>query len=183
MPHLVQMDKKYTNKGMVMIGAEVQNSSPEAIAKIANSHKLKFTLTKGIRGPRLSNGIPHTAVFDVKGNLVFNGHPSNPATEKAIKDALKDATPPSTDSAGNSFFNKPKYLVDERTWTNTDGKTLKAAMVSLNGKTGKFRFPNGRTFNYDITKLSEDDQSLIKEKAASQEDKGDQEAEKNKFEF
>ena len=164
---------------MVMIGAEVQNSSPEAIAKIANSHKLKFTLTKGIRGPRLSNGIPHTAVFDVKGNLVFNGHPSNPATENAIKAALKDATPPSTDSAGNSFFNKPKYLVDERTWTNADGKTLKAAMVSLNGKTGKFRFPNGRTFNYDITKLSEDDQSLIKEKAASQEHKGYQEAEKN----
>ncbi len=166
-----------------MIGAEVQNSSPEAIAKIANSHKLKFTLTKGIRGPRLSNGIPHTAVFDVKGNLVFNGHPSNPATEKAIKNALKEATPPNTDSSGNSFFNKPKFLVDERTWTNADGKTLKAAMVSLSGKTGKFRFPNGRMFNYDITKLSEDDQLLIKEKAAPSEEKSDQETEKNRFEF
>ena len=166
-----------------MIGAEIQNSSPEAIAKIANSHKLKFTLTKGIRGLRLSNGIPHTAVFDVKGNLVFNGHPSNPATEKAIKDALKEATPPNTDSSGNSFFNKPKYLVDERTWTNADGKTLKAAMVSLSGKTGKFRFPNGRMFNYDITKLSEDDQLLIKEKAAPSEEKSDQETEKNRFEF
>ena len=168
---------------MVMIGAEIQNSSPEAIAKIANSHKLKFTLTKGIRGPRVYNGIPHTAVFDVKGNLVFNGHPSNPATEKAIKDALKEATPPNTDSSGNSFFNKPKYLVDERTWTNADGKTLKAAMVSLSGKTGKFRFPNGRMFNYDITKLSEDDQLLIKEKAAPSEEKSDQETEKNRFEF
>ena len=166
-----------------MIGAEIQNSSPEAIAKIANSHKLKFTLTKGIRGPRLYNGIPHTAVFDVKGNLVFNGHPSNPATEKAIKNALKEATPPNTDSSGNSFFNKPKYLVDERTWTNADGKTLKAAMVSLSGKTGKFRFPNGRMFNYDITKLSEDDQLLIKEKAAPSEEKSDQETEKNRFEF
>ena len=166
-----------------MIGAEIQNSSPEAIAKIANSHKLKFTLTKGIRGPRLYNGIPHTAVFDVKGNLVFNGHPSNPATEKAIKDALKEATPPNTDSSSNSFFNKPKYLVDERTWTNADGKTLKAAMVSLSGKTGKFRFPNGRMFNYDITKLSEDDQLLIKEKAAPSEEKSDQETEKNRFEF
>ena len=166
-----------------MIGAEIQNSSPEAIAKIANSHKLKFTLTKRIRGPRLYNGIPHTAVFDVKGNLVFNGHPSNPATEKAIKNALKEATPPNTDSSGNSFFNKPKYLVDERTWTNADGKTLKAAMVSLSGKTGKFRFPNGRTFNYDITKLSEDDQLLIKEKAAPSEEKSDQETEKNRFEF
>ena len=166
-----------------MIGAAIQNSSPEAIAKIANSHKLKFTLTKGIRGPRLSNGIPHTAVFDVKGNLVFNGHPSNPATEKAIKNALKEATPPNTDSSGNSFFNKPKYLVDERTWTNADGKTLKAAMVSLSGKTGKFRFPNGRMFNYDITKLSEDDQLLIKEKAAPSEEKSDQETEKNRFEF
>ena len=168
---------------MVMIGAEVQGSSPEAISKIAANHKLQFTLTKGISGPRLANGIPHTAVFDVKGNLVFNGHPSNPATEKAIKDALKDATPPSSGGAGNSFFNKPQHLVDERTWTNSDGKTLKAAMISLKGKIGKFRFPNGRTFNFDITKLSEDDQSLIKEKAATAQEKAGELPEKNKFDF
>jgi hypothetical protein len=183
MPHLVQMDKKYSKKGMVLVGAEVQGSSPDAIAKIATNHKLQFTITKGISGPSLSNGIPHMAVFDVKGDLVYHGHPSNPATEKAIKDALKDATPPGTEAAGNDPFAKPKYLVDERTWTNTDGKTLKAAMVSLKGNTGQFRFSNGRTFNFDITKLSEEDQTLIKSKAGTAPEKSEEEPEKNKFDF
>ena len=181
MPHLVQMDKKYSKKGMVMVGAEVQGSSPDAIKKMADDHKLQFTITKGISGPSLSNGIPHMAVFDVKGDLVYHGHPSNPATEKAIKDALKDATPPGTAAAGNDPFAKPKYLVDERTWTDKEGRILKAAMISLEGNDGKFRRPNGHTFNFDITKLSEEDQTLIKSKAAPGEK--EQEADKNKFDF
>ena len=182
MPHLVQMDKKYSKKGMVMVGAEVQGSSPDAIKKMAADHKLQFTITKGISGPSLSRGIPHTAVFDVKGELVYHGHPSNPATEKAIKDALKDATP-DTASAGNDPFAKPKYLVDERTWTDKEGRTLKAAMISLEGNNGKFRFPNGRTFNFDITKLSEEDQTLIKGKTGTASKETEEEPDKDKFDF
>ncbi|MFP6873161.1 MAG: hypothetical protein VCA55_06580 [Verrucomicrobiales bacterium] len=183
MPHLVQMDKKYSKKGMVLVGAEVQGSSPDAIKKMAADHKLQFTITKGISGPSLSNGIPHMAVFNVKGDLVYHGHPSNPATEKAIKDALKDATPPDTATAGNDPFAKPKYLVDERTWTNTDGKTLKAAMISLKDNIGKFRFPNGRTFNFDITKLSEQDQTLIKSKAGTPPGEEEQDPFKNRLDL
>ena len=183
MPHLVQMDKKYSKKGMVMVGAEVQGSSPDAIKKMAADHKLQFTITKGISGPRLANGIPHTAVFDVKGDLVYHGHPSNPATEKAIKDALKDATPPVTAATRNDPFAKPKYLVDERTWTDKEGRILKAAMISLEGNSGKFRRPNGRTFNFDITKLSEEDQTLIKSKAGTAPETTEEEPEKNKFDF
>ena len=183
MPHLVQMDKKYSKKGMVMVGAEVQGSSPDAIKKMAADHKLQFTITKGISGPSLSRGIPHMAVFDVKGDLVYHGHPSNPESEKAIKDALKDATPPDTASAGNDPFAKPKYLVDERTWTDTEGRTLKAAMISLEGNSGKFRFPNGRIFNFDITKLSEEDQTLIKGKTDTAPEKTEEEPEKDKFDF
>ncbi len=183
MPHLVQMDKKYSKKGMVLVGAEVQGSSPDAIQKMVTNNKLQFTITKGISGPRLSNGIPHMAVFDVKGNLVYHGHPSSPDTEKAIKVALKDATPPAAEGSGSGIFSKPKYLVDERTWTNPAGKTMKAAMISLKGNIGKFRFSNGRTFDYDITKLSEDDQALIKSKAGDQEENSEEEPGKDKFNF
>ena len=87
MPHLVQMDKKYSKKGMVLIGAEVQGSVEDKINEIIDEHKVQFTVTKGVSGPNLSNAIPHMAVFSTKGDLVFNGHPNN--AEKAIKTALK----------------------------------------------------------------------------------------------
>ena len=87
MPHLVQMNKKYSKKGMVLIGAEVQGSAEDKINEIIDEHKVQFTVTKGIIGPNLSNSIPHMAVFATNGDLVFNGHPNN--AEKAIKIAKK----------------------------------------------------------------------------------------------
>ena len=82
------MDRKYAKKGMVLVGAEVQRSDDDKIKEVIDEHGLKFTVTKGIAGPSLSNAIPHMAVFDVKGDLVFKGHPNQ--AEKAIKTALKD---------------------------------------------------------------------------------------------
>ena len=171
MPHLVQMDRKYSKKGMVLIGAEVQGSAPDAIEKAVDDHKLKFTVTKGVSGPSLSNGIPHMAVFGVDGNLVYHGHPSNPETEKAIKTALKDVKEGGLSDSGDSGadpFARPKYLVDERTWTNADGRKLVASLISLQGGKGKFRFKNGREFDYDISKLSANDQKLIQSKSGSE---------------
>ena len=34
MPHLVQMDRKYAKKGMVLVGAEVQGSNDEKIKEV-----------------------------------------------------------------------------------------------------------------------------------------------------
>ncbi|HAA88207.1 MAG TPA: hypothetical protein DCE22_08115 [Verrucomicrobiales bacterium] len=191
MPHLVQMDKKYSKKGMVLIGAEVQGSASEAIEKAVDDHKIKFTVTKGVSGPRLSGGIPHMAVFGVDGNLVYHGHPSNPDTEKAIKTALKDVKEGdlsgSAESLGTDPFAKPKYLVNERTWTNADGRKLVAALISLEGVKGKFRFRNGRQFEYDISKLSADDQELIKTKTGTEpeeeEEEEEEEKDENRFDF
>src|SRR5210317_1128141 len=108
MPHLVQMDKKYSKKGMVLVAPEVQGSTPESVKEMAEDRKLKYTITKGISGPSLSRGIPHMAVFDTKGKLVFTGHPMNKDAEKAIKTALKDATGDDDSSSENSIFDKPK---------------------------------------------------------------------------
>ena len=173
---------------MVLIGAEVQGSAPEAIEKAVDDHKIKFTVTKGVSGPRLSGGIPHMAVFGVDGDLVYHGHPSNPETEKAIKTALKDVKEgdlAGSASSGTDPFARPKYLVNERTWTNADGRKLVAALISLEGGKGKFRFRNGREFEYDISKLSTDDQDLIKSKAATEpeEEEEEEEEDKNRFDF
>jgi hypothetical protein len=57
----------------------------------------------------------------------------------------------------------PRPLVDERTWTNTDGKTLIALLASVIDTVGNFEGNDGKVFKYPIEKLSEKDQSLIKE--------------------
>ena len=59
MPHLVQMDRKYSKKGMVLIGAEMQGSASESIKKVADDNKLRFTVTKGLFGPNLGLSLIH----------------------------------------------------------------------------------------------------------------------------
>jgi hypothetical protein len=171
MPHLVKMDKKYRDKGLVLIGEEVQGTSEDKIKDFAKEHDVKFPLTKGSTGPRTGNGIPRIVVFDVEGNSVYVGHPSSDDCEKAIKEALKSATPPegSEDSDGDDFFTR-RELIPTRTWTNKDGNTLEAALVSLSGTTGTFRKPTGQTFAYETTNLSTDDQELISEQAGKNDD-------------
>ena len=150
---------------MVLIGAEMQGSATEAIQKVANDNKLKFTVTKGLSGPNLGGGgLPHMVVFGVDGNLVYSGHPNNPETEKAIKSALKDVREGVSTGSGKNYSLKTKYLIDERTWTDAEGKELVAALVSFVGSKGKFRLKNGREFHYEISKLSTEDQGLIKTK-------------------
>jgi hypothetical protein len=179
MPHLVQMEKKYSKKGMTLVAPEVQGSTPEAIAEMAKARKLPYSITKSISGPSLSNGIPHMAVFDTKGKLIFTGHPMSPDAEKAIKTALKDVKEDKDSSDGGSIFDrpssKPTNLVEKRSWTNSEGKTITATLISLDADIGHFEFPNGKKFDYDITKLSAEDQEVIKAAAAAGE--GDEEEE------
>lgn len=163
MPHLVQMEKKYAKKGLTIVAPEVQGSSVEAIEEMAEDKKLNYTITKSIRGPSLSRGIPSMAVFNTKGKLIFVGHPMSRDAEKVVKDALKEVTSTDSDSGSSSIFDKPKNLIEERSWTNSEGKAITATLVSLEGDTGHFKFPNGKKFDYDITKLSADDQTVIKE--------------------
>ncbi len=162
MPHLVEMDKKYRKKGLILIGEDVQNSSAEAIASFAEKHKVTFPMTKGTKRPPSLRGIPHMLVFDTEGNCVYAGHPADDACEKAIKEALKAATPPEGggQSSGDDFFAK-KELVPLRTWTNTDGNKLEASLVSITGTAGTFRKANGQTFTYDTDKLTAEDQEVI----------------------
>ncbi|NNE92962.1 MAG: hypothetical protein HKN23_15060 [Verrucomicrobiales bacterium] len=154
------MDKKYKKKGLVVVAPEVQGSPKESIEKLVEEEKMAYTVTSGISGPSLGRGIPRTAVFDTKGKLIYVGHPMARETEKAIKDALKDVEESGDDSSG--LTSRKQDLVAKRGWTNAEGKTIEATLVEVVGTTGHFKFPNGRKFEYDITKLSADDQELIK---------------------
>ena len=51
-----------------------------------------------------------------------------------------------------------------RTWTNSDGKPLVASVTDIQEGKVTFRLRNGKTIPYEISKLSEKDQELIKAK-------------------
>lgn len=169
MPHLVQMDKRYGDKGLQLIGVERQNSSTEAIAEVVKEYKIKFPIAKGGGGPVDGGGIPHMFVFDVTGQLIFSGHPND--AEKIIKKELRKIDKGDAGEKNSGFGLPPRKeaMTELRDWTNTEGKTIRAELVSadLEAGTVTFKLANRKLYpGYPIANLSEDDQKLVKEKAA-----------------
>ena len=171
MPHLVQMDKRYGKKGLQIIGVERQNSSTEDIARIVKKMKMKFPVASGGSGPVQTRGIPHMFVFSAKGKLVYSGYPNDDA-EKVIKKELRKVDGGDT-TKRFGLPERKKSLTEMREWTNADGKTVKAELVAIDSEAGTvtLKLANGRTVTgYDSSKLSEDDQKLIKELAGGDEE-------------
>ena len=55
----------------------------------------------------------------------------------------------------------PRPLFEERQWTNTQGKTLTAALLSIHKDSGRFRRNDGSRFTYPLEKLQAEEQKLI----------------------
>jgi thiol-disulfide isomerase/thioredoxin len=76
MPLLAEMQKKYENKGVVVLGASVDDKkSQPLIQPFAEKNKIPFPLlvaatTDQMQQLQLGEAIPATAFFDADGNLV-----------------------------------------------------------------------------------------------------------------
>ncbi len=165
MPHLVQMNKRYGKKGLQIIGVHRQNASEEEIIKMVEKLEMEFPVAKSGSGPVETRGIPHLFIFSTAGKLVFSGHPMDDEAEKIIKRELKSATADEKKERKFGLIERPKNLTPVRTWTNTEGKTVRAALVSVSGDKAKLQLTNGKQVDYAIDKLSEEDQKLIQSKA------------------
>jgi hypothetical protein len=185
MPQLVALHKRKADKGLVVVGLHVQNATDDEITEVSKKLKIKFPVTKGGNGgPIKVSGIPHSAVFDATGKLVFEGHPADKDFDKAVDKALKTVTAAAGSSSGlgpkpgTTPSTKPAaaaVLIPERAWTNSDGKKMMAALVSVEGDNARFKKKDGSTFTYPLSKLVEEDQTTIKEAAAPKEDSSDEE--------
>lgn len=161
-PHLVSLDKRYKDDGLVIIAPESQGSSAESIKKIMEKNKVKYTVTSGCSGPANVRGLPHAVVCNRQGDVVFEGNPGNPGFETAIRKSLKEDGGSSSEAAETSTG----PIVELRTWTNQEGKTIKAALLSVEDGKAKLRLSNSTVTYYEIDKLSESDQEIIKEALA-----------------
>jgi hypothetical protein len=96
---------------------------------------------------------------------VYDGRTGDEA-EKVIKRELRGVTASGDDDDEDSPF-APKEpaaagpLVPERAWTSADGRTMKAALISVKDETGSFKRADGRTFELALDKLSPADQAVI----------------------
>lgn len=169
MPHLVEMDKRNRKKGLRIIAPECQGSSEEDIKELTDEHKVEYTITRGTSGPVSSNGIPHALVFDATGQLVFNGHPSDDEFERTVKKALREVK--DVDEKKTSLPTTAGPLVNQRTWTNQEGKSIVATAMDVFEDNVNFKMKNGRIVSYPIAQLSESDQELLKEAAGEDSEK------------
>lgn len=154
------MDRQLGKKGLTIIAPEVQGSEPAAIAALSEEHDITYTVTDGYDGPRTGNAIPRMAVFDIRGKMVFSGHPMDREAEKAIKEALKEVEVPEEEEE-NALMPRNSELIPMRNWTNSEGRSIEASLISIEGNTGQFKFRNGQQFEYDVTQLSAEDQEVI----------------------
>lgn len=166
MPHLAELDKKHRSEGLVIIGAECQGHDKKDIKPIIEKANAEFTITENAEGPIEFDAIPRCHIFGRDGVLVYDGSPSGPGFETAIKEAL------AAGGGAEAEIDKsaPKGpLIASRGWTNSEGKTITAAVKSVDGTSIVFIMPNGKEMTYQLDKLSEESRQTIA--AATKSDK------------
>jgi len=152
LPHLAEMEKRNRDKGLVVIGAESQNSTKEAIKPLIEGAKVEYTITAGVNGPIEVSGIPHAFVFGRDGKLVFHGHPASGDFEQSVTKALRNAPPAAATPVAQAATGP---LVPERAWTNSEGKEVRAAVKAKDATSVTFVMHGGKEVKYPLDKLSE----------------------------
>ena len=150
LPHLAELDKKFRDKGLCIIGAESQNSSKEAIKPLLDSAKVNYAITAGASGPISFSTIPRCFIFDGQGALVYDGYPAGPGFEKSIKESMSKAK---VSAAAETPALASGPLVPTRSWTNSDGREIRAAVSKVDATSVTFLMPNAKEVVYPLVKL------------------------------
>lgn len=166
LPELAKIAKRYEKKGLAVVGMEVQNSKKDAIVDVLDDARVKYPVVAGGSTPVSAGTIPFACVFGADGKLLWSGNPHNDGFLKSIKKGLRDKKDmPSPSTAASVDKTTAGPLIASREWTNTDGKTIRAEVMRVEDANVVFRMSGGREVPYEIAKLSEDDQKLIREAA------------------
>ena len=96
-PHLIELNKKYAGKGIVIMG--LTNEPKEKVEPFAKELKMDYAIggesTSG--GEYGVKGIPTAFIVDTAGKITWQGHPMNPEFEKALEEQLTK-TPPNLET-------------------------------------------------------------------------------------
>lgn len=169
LPHLADLDRKYRDKGLVMIGAESQGSSKDEIKPLIEKAKVEYTIVDEATGPIEVTAIPRIFVFDRDGKLVYDGSPSGAPFEEAVNKAVgaaETSTAAAAETAETSSDTTAKGpLIDTRSWTNAEGRVIRAAVKSADDTTVTFLMEGGKEVKYPLDKLSAESRQMITDAA------------------
>lgn len=88
LPELAKLDRRYSKKGLCIIGVHAQDGTKEEILEVAKDKRVKFTIAQSGKSPIKFNSIPKLFVFDSDGKMVLDGRPGKEA-EKLVKKLLR----------------------------------------------------------------------------------------------
>ena len=98
MPHLSQLQKKYEDEGLVLVGISIEE--PDVIEAFVSEDRSRMEYTVAADRdlstayrymvPFGVDSIPHAFVVDKSGTLVWHGHPADPAMERLIVSLLNE---------------------------------------------------------------------------------------------
>ena len=91
-PHLIKMNQKYRQKGVVLIS--LTNEPRGTVAPFAKKMKMDYPIGMGSTSGTAYGvrGIPHAFVIDPAGIVRWTGHPMN-GLDEAVEKTLKDYPP------------------------------------------------------------------------------------------
>jgi thiol-disulfide isomerase/thioredoxin len=93
-PHFIELQDEYKDKGVTVVGMSVDSTGPESVAKFAQEHKMNYPIVMADEATATAygadQGIPLTIVIDKKGNVVARhlGLTDKEVFENDIKTAL-----------------------------------------------------------------------------------------------
>ena len=99
-------------------------------------------------------------VFNRFGEMVYHGRPADEEFERAVKKALREDGPADT-GAGSGDEEDAVPLIASRSWTNADGREIRAAVKSVDETSVTFQMSNGKDVVYPLEKLSKESREAI----------------------
>ncbi len=101
MPHLSELQKKYEDEGLVVVGISIEED-PDVVRAFVDEDRSRMKYTVAVDRnlataykymlPFGEENIPHAFVVDKSGALVWHGHPTDPAMERLIVSLLNEKT-------------------------------------------------------------------------------------------
>ena len=155
MPKLATLDRRNRSRGLIIIGAESQNSDKDAIKSIIDRANVNFTITRGASGPLNVRGLPRAVVFDAEGALIYSGHPGNSDFDRAVRNALRSVRNFEPSETSSESADPPSLMLESQPWTNADGQEIIAAVKAANETHVIFILQDRTETQYPLANLSE----------------------------
>ena len=117
MPHLSELQKKYEDEGLVVVGISIEED-PDVVRAFVDEDRSRMKYTVAVDRnlataykymlPFGEENIPHAFVVDKSGTLVWHGHPADPSLEQLLVELLENGIDTTAEAQPHPKEPRPK---------------------------------------------------------------------------